>query len=134
MQELSPVRPSATSRTAAHPVSLSFTISRSLLKFIFIESMMLSNHLILCRRRQWQPTPVLLPGKSDGQRSLVGYSPWGCKESDTAEQLHLHCIVMACGSTLVAMGVSDICFSLSVVLVCRLLSSCGGGGDGGAPL
>ena len=29
------------------------------------------------RRRQWQPTPVLLPGKSHGQRSLVGCSPWG---------------------------------------------------------
>ena len=36
-------------------------------------------------RRQWHPTPVLLPGKSHGQRSLVGCSPWGCKESDTAE-------------------------------------------------
>ena len=34
-------------------------------------------------RRKWQSTPVLLPGKSQGQRSLVGYSPWGCKESDT---------------------------------------------------
>ena len=30
-------------------------------------------------RRKWQPTPVLLPGKSHGQRSLMGYSPWGCK-------------------------------------------------------
>ena len=36
-------------------------------------------------RRAWQPTPVLLPGESYGQRSLVGYSPWGCKESDTTE-------------------------------------------------
>ena len=34
-------------------------------------------------RRKWQSTPVLLPGKSHGQRSLVGYSPWGHKESDT---------------------------------------------------
>ena len=33
-------------------------------------------------RRKWQPTPVLLPGKSHGQRSLVDYSPWGRKESD----------------------------------------------------
>ena len=41
-------------------------------------------------RRQWQPTPVSLPGKSHGQRSLVGYSPWGLKESDTTEQLHFH--------------------------------------------
>ena len=32
-----------------------------------------------------QPTPVLLPGESHGQRSLVGYSPWGCEESDTAD-------------------------------------------------
>ena len=39
-------------------------------------------------RRKWQPTPVLLPGKSHGWRSLVGYSPWCCKESDTTERLH----------------------------------------------
>ena len=41
-------------------------------------------------RRQWQPTPVLLPGKSHGQRSLVGCSPWGHEESDTTERLHFH--------------------------------------------
>ena len=41
-------------------------------------------------RRQWHPTPVLLPGKSHGWRSLVGCSPWGCEESDTTEQLHFH--------------------------------------------
>ena len=39
-------------------------------------------------RRKWQSTPVLLPGKYHGQRSLVGYSPWGHKESDTTERLH----------------------------------------------
>ena len=33
-------------------------------------------------RREWLPTPVFLPGESHGQRSLVGYSPWGLKESD----------------------------------------------------
>ena len=38
-------------------------------------------------RRKWQPTPVFLPGKSHGQRSLAGYNPWGHKESDTTEQL-----------------------------------------------
>ena len=42
------------------------------------------------QRRQWQPTPVLLPGKFHGQRSLVGYSPRGHKESDTTEQLPFH--------------------------------------------
>ena len=39
-------------------------------------------------RRKWQFTPVLLPGKSHGQRSLVGCSPWGHKELDTTERLH----------------------------------------------
>ena len=41
-------------------------------------------------RRKWLPTPVLLPGKSHGRRSLVGYSPWGRKESDMTEQLHFY--------------------------------------------
>ena len=38
-------------------------------------------------RREWQPTPLFLPGKFHGQRCLAGYSPWDCKESDTTEQL-----------------------------------------------
>ena len=38
-------------------------------------------------RRKWQPTPIVLPGKSHGQRSLASHSPWGHKESDTTEQL-----------------------------------------------
>ena len=42
------------------------------------------------RRRQWHPTPVLLPGKSHGRRSLVGCSPWGCYKLDTTERLHFH--------------------------------------------
>ena len=37
-------------------------------------------------RRAWQPTPAFLPEESHGQRSLMGYSPWGCKESDSTEQ------------------------------------------------
>ena len=41
-------------------------------------------------RRRWHPTPVLLPGKSHGRRSLVGCSPWGREESDTTERLHFH--------------------------------------------
>ena len=45
----------------------------------------------LCsRRRRWHPTPVLLPGKSHGQRSLVSCSPWGCEESDMTERLRFH--------------------------------------------
>ena len=44
-------------------------------------------------RRKWQPTPVFLPRELHGERSLAGYSPWGCKESDMTEQLthtHIH--------------------------------------------
>ena len=49
-------------------------------------------------RRAWQPTPVFLPGESHGQRSLVGYSPWGHKESDTTEWLSTaqHIIIFKC--------------------------------------
>ena len=42
------------------------------------------------RRRQWHPTPVLLPGKSHGWRGLVGCSPWGRWELDTTKRLHFH--------------------------------------------
>ena len=44
-------------------------------------------------RRKWQPTPVFLPGKSHVQRSLVGYSRKGCKESDMTEQLSTHILL-----------------------------------------
>ena len=47
-------------------------------------------HSRICWRRQWHPTPVLLPGKSHGWRNLVGCSPWGRYESDTIEQIHFH--------------------------------------------
>ena len=51
----------------------------------FLEYSML--HL---RRKRWHPTPVLLPRKSHGWRSLVDCSPWGHEESDTTEWLHFH--------------------------------------------
>jgi len=44
----------------------------------------------MIRRRQWHPTPVLLPGKTHGWRSLVGRSPRGGEELDTTERLHFH--------------------------------------------
>ena len=47
------------------------------------------------RRRQWHPTPVLLPWKSHGQRSLVGCSPWGRQELGMTERLHFH-ISLSC--------------------------------------
>ena len=45
---------------------------------------------LVSQRRQWHPTPVLLPGKSHGWRSLEGCSPWGHGGLDTTEQLHFH--------------------------------------------
>ena len=53
-----------------------------------MECLAKSNYLY--QRRQWHPTPVLLPGKSHGRRSLVGCSPWSRWGSDTTEQLHFH--------------------------------------------
>ena len=48
-------------------------------------------------RRQWHPTPVLLPGKSHGRGSLVGCSPRGREGSDMTEQLHFHCSLACIG-------------------------------------
>ena len=45
--------------------------------------------MIPCRSK-WQPIPVFFPGESHGLRSLVGYSPWGCKELDMTEPLSMH--------------------------------------------
>ena len=44
----------------------------------------------MVQRWQWQPTPVVSPGKSHGRRGLVGCSPWVHEESDTTKQLHFH--------------------------------------------
>ena len=60
-------------------------VNDKLIHFTYFFTLILINW-----RRQWHPTPVLLPGKSHGWRSLVGCSPWGRKESDTTEQLHFH--------------------------------------------
>ena len=49
-----------------------------------------NNHCFIIRRKQWHPTSVLLPGKSQGWRILVDCSPWGLEESDTTEWLHFH--------------------------------------------
>ena len=61
----------------------------------------LSSNLVIFQlyygRRQWHPTPVLLPGKYHGQRSLVGCSPWGRKELDTTERLHFPFLLSCIG-------------------------------------
>ena len=55
-----------------------------------------SGHIFLINQYvpKWQSTPVFLPGKSHGQRSLTGYRLWGRKESDTTEQLTTQCSTM----------------------------------------
>ena len=59
-----------------------FKQKRALLKcFLFLDQ----QNILL--EKEMQPTPVFLTGKSHGLRSLVGYNPWGLKESDTTEQL-----------------------------------------------
>ena len=62
--------------------------SRNIFKKYFSEFKLVYLNIYI-GRRQWHPTPVLLPGKSHGWRSLVGCSPWGRWESDTTERLHL---------------------------------------------
>ena len=68
--------------------------SSGILAFLSIDSLSVQygylTPTMLSRRRQWHPTPVLLPGKSRGQRNLVGCSPWGRKESDMTERLDFH--------------------------------------------
>ena len=58
--------------------------------FSFYCVLLLCVYACMFWRRRWHPTPVLLPGKSHGRRSLVGCSPWGREESDTTEQPHFH--------------------------------------------
>ena len=58
--------------------------------YVYIMFYHLSICIHICGRRQWHPTAVLLPGKSHGQRSQVGCSPWGREESGTTEWLHFH--------------------------------------------
>ena len=60
------------------------------MKFNIFNKFFYSNPIWLIWRRRWQPTPVLLPGKSHGWRSLVGCRTWGREESDTIERLHFH--------------------------------------------
>ena len=68
-------------------------------------AVLINSYIHSClRRRQWHPTPVLLPGKSHGRKSLVSCSPWGHEESDMTERLHFHfslsCIEEGNGSPL----------------------------------
>ena len=65
-----------------------FHFSGSFLEYVYFFLMFWFTSFF--QRRQWHPTPVLLPGKSHGRRSLVCCSPWGRSESDTTEWLPFH--------------------------------------------
>ena len=55
------------------------------LSHLYMTTMVYSFDYTYLWRRQWHPTPILLPGKSHGWRNLVGCSPWGCEESDMTD-------------------------------------------------
>ena len=56
-------------------------------------------------RREWLPTPVFLPGEPQGQKSLMGYSPWGPKELDTTEWLTLLTIYIVFTTTYITLDI-----------------------------
>ena len=60
-------------------------------------------------RREWLPTPILLPGESHGQKSLVGYSPRGHKESDTTEPLSMHSPYVQLNWFAIHLGLTQYC-------------------------
>ena len=64
-------------------------------------------------RRKWQPTAVFLPGECHGQRSLAGYSPCSCKESDTTE--HRHTQMLPIINVLFVIFLTPFCFPGSVL-------------------
>ena len=78
--------------TPSHPSRLSQSSRLSSLHHISKSHWLSVLHVVMYmfQRRQWQSTPVLLPGKFYGWRSVVGCSPWGRSESDTTERLHFH--------------------------------------------
>ena len=74
-------------------LQLVFLKTGATLQYLFASEYILCMNKVLfsvIQRRQWHPTPVLLPGKSHVRRSLVGCSPWRCEELDTPERLHFH--------------------------------------------
>ena len=79
----------STHKITGKRMGLAFIASQLCLRCITIKIQFSSSKKPV-QRRQWHPTPVLLPRKSHGWRSLVGCSPWGRWESDTTEQLHFH--------------------------------------------
>ena len=76
--------------TALNLYLLSDIVPRAPIHWQYLPSRDLFQSKINYWRRQWHPTPVLLSGKSHGQRSLEGCSPWGREESDTTERLPFH--------------------------------------------
>ena len=82
IEELDGLQSVGLQRVAHDSVINTFT---GLIHVKVLEKLVPGTYLVETQRRQLHPTPILLPGKSHGWRSLVGCSPWGLEESDTAE-------------------------------------------------
>ena len=67
-------------------------------------------------RREWQPTPVFLPGEFHGQRSVAGYSPWGCEEMDTTEQLTLYFLNLSASLRILSQPRKNLKFTGSIMM------------------
>ena len=78
----------------ANILKTSFCFNVFEIHFVCIHIAPILSHI---RRRKWQPTPLLLPGKSQGRRSPVSCSPWGRYEPDTTEGLHFHFLLSCIG-------------------------------------
>ena len=99
--QIIPSSPSPTESKRLFYTSMSLLLSRiqgyryQLSKFHIFKCILFNGWVILSLltlmhwRRKWQPTPMFLPGESNGQKSLAGFSPWGHKKLDTTKQLTL---------------------------------------------
>ena len=89
LRKMRPVSQEATIRTG-HGTTDWFQIGKGVGQGCILSPCLFNLYAVFIRRRQWHPTPVLVPGKSHGRRSLEGCSPWGCWGLDMTEQLHFH--------------------------------------------
>ena len=76
-------------------------------------------------RRKLQPTPVLLPGKPHGRRSLVGYNPRGRRESNTTEQFHFHFTTDPSGKPTIPSSLVETLLLPPVLFICLVLEALG---------
>ena len=84
-------------------------------------------------KREWQPTPVFLPGKSHGQRSLVSYTPWDHEQLDTTEWLHTHTHTHTHTLKIPAIEFRSVYYLVSLILPDRMIWDKFGTTQGSSP-